>query len=810
MDKSLTIDLPVEGMHCASCVTRVEKSIGALQGVSKVSVNLTSKKATVEFDPGMTNVSAMAQAVKDSGYDVPVTEMSLDVEGMHCAACVTRVEQSLKKVPLVVDASVLLDPGKAQLKVMPGIDRNQLVAAVKAAGYDVPKETPSEAQATQKPADENKGFRQYRNRFLVAVGLTVPILILSMRHLIPGLSGLSDTWVNPVLFLLTVPMIVGPGAIFFRRAWKALLHKYADMDTLVAVGTGVAFLYSTVVTLFPQFLTSQSQTAHVYFDTAAMIISLILLGRMLEARARGKTSSAIRSLLNLSPKIARIIKDGHDEDIPVERIKAGDRLRVRPGEAIPVDGIIESGNALVDESMVTGESIPINKAMSDEVIGATISQSGSFVMIAQRVGKDTVLSQIVQMVERAQASKPPIQKLADRVAGIFVPVVIAIAAVTFVIWWLLGPEPRFVEAMLSAVAVLIISCPCAMGLATPTAVTVGMGAGARQGILFRSADSLETINRIHTIVLDKTGTITQGAPSLASIQPIAAMPEEDLLTLAASLERASEHPLGEALVQAANDRNLTLGEPTDITTAPGKGIKGNVSGRSIVVGNPEWMLQNGIVLPRSATDSTDGSITFHIAVDGALEGSFVLTDAVKEGSKDAIALLSAMEKQVVMLSGDKPETAKAIADQVGVDHVIAQVLPDQKLHEIKRLQANGNRVAMVGDGINDAPALAQADVGIAIGTGTDVAMESADITLMSGDLRAVPKALELSHKTLRTIKQNLFWAFFYNMIAIPVAAGVLYPFIGLRLSPTIAAAAMALSSVSVVTNSLRLKKAVGK
>jgi len=736
--------------------------------------------------------------------------IDLPVEGMHCAACVTRVEQALKKVPLVVDASVLLDPGKAHLKVMPGIDRSQLIQAVRAVGYEVPEEVVHTEEITV-PAvnsvDENKDYLQYRSRFLIALGLTVPIMILSMRHLIPGIGGIPNAWAYPIMFLLATPVILGPGSIFFRRAWKTLLHRFADMDTLVAVGTGVAYLYSTIVTLVPSALTSHNQTSHVYFDTAAMIITLILLGRMLEAKARGKTSSAIRALLNLSPKIARIIKSDHDEDIPVERIQVGDRLRVRPGDAIPVDGLVEDGHALVDESMVTGESIPIDKSPGDQVIGATINQSGSFVMIAERVGKDTVLSQIVRMVEVAQASKPPIQKLADKVAGIFVPVVIGIAVVTFVSWWLLGPEPRFVEAMLSAVAVLIISCPCAMGLATPTAVTVGMGAGARQGILFRAAETLETIDKIDTIVLDKTGTITKGAPTLAALRSTADLTEQDLLKIAASLERASEHPLGQALVQAARDRNLPLDEPTDIHTAPGKGISGKVNGRAVILGTAEWMSQNGIVM-HGTDGEVSGSVTFFVAVDGIPAGFFVLEDPVKEGSKEAVTSLSDMGKQVVMLSGDKPETAKVIADQVGVKQVIARVSPDQKLEEIKKLQAGGKRVAMVGDGINDAPALAQADVGIAIGTGTDIAMESADVTLMSGDLRGVPKALDLSRKTLRTIKQNLFWAFFYNVIAIPVAAGVLYPFLGLRLSPTIAAAAMALSSVSVITNSLRLKRAI--
>jgi len=739
-----------------------------------------------------------------------ILNVDLPVEGMHCAACVARVEQALKKVPLVVDASVLLDPGKAHLKVMPGIDRSQLIQAVRAVGYDVPEEAVSTGEPAAPAADsldENKEYRRYRSRFLIALGLTVPIMILSMKHLIPGISAIPNAWANPIMFLLTTPIMLGPGSIFFRRAWKALLHKFADMDTLVAVGTGVAYLYSTIVVLFPNVLTSHRQMSHVYFDTAATIITLILLGRMLEAKARGKTSSAIRALLNLSPKTARIIKGDRDEDVPVESIRVGDRLRVRPGDAIPVDGLVEIGNALVDESMVTGESIPIHKSQGDQVIGATINQSGSFVMIAQRVGKDTVLSQIVRMVEIAQASKPPIQKLADKVAGIFVPVVIGIAAVTFLIWWLLGPEPRFVEAMLSAVAVLIISCPCAMGLATPTAVTVGMGAGARQGILFRAAETLETIDKIDTIVLDKTGTITQGAPTVTAIRPSGEFSDQELLKIAASLERASEHPLGQALVHAARDRNLALDEPTDIRTVPGKGISGKVNGRAVILGNAGWMSQNGIAV-HGSDGQVSGSVTFFVAVDGSPAGYFVLEDPVKEGSKEAIVSLSAMGKQVVMLSGDKSETAKVIADQVGVKQVIAPVLPDQKLDAIKKLQEGGNRVAMVGDGINDAPALAQADVGIAIGTGTDIAMESADVTLMSGDLRAVPKALDLSHKTLRTIKQNLFWAFFYNVIAIPVAAGVLYPFFGFRLSPTIAAAAMALSSVSVVTNSLRLKKAI--
>jgi Cu+-exporting ATPase len=742
-------------MHCAACVTRVEKALSATNGVTRASVDLSLNRASVDYDPAIINLDQLTKTIQDLGYQVP--------------------EPSSNWIPA---------PGS-----MPGAS----FAGMTGKGHP----------------DDNREFRQYRNRFLFSLILTIPIMLLSMKHWFPGLSALSDQWTIPLLFILTTPLILFPGRIFFRRAWIALRHKYADMDTLVAVGTGVAYLYSTILTIFPHLQPHHAGMSQVYFDTSAMIITLILLGRMLESRARGKTSSAIRSLLNLSPKMARIIRTDHDEDIAVERIQVGDRLRVRPGEKIPVDGVIVSGDAMVDESMVTGESIPIHKKSGDQIIGATLNQSGSVVMTANRVGKDTVLAQIITLVEKAQSLKPPIQKLADKVAGIFVPIVILIAIITFLVWWLLGPEPRLITALMSAVAVLIISCPCAMGLATPTAVTVGMGAGARQGILFRSAEGLETIDHIQTIVLDKTGTITQGKPTLISIHPVGEISESELLQIAGSLERASEHPLGKALVEAAQSRNISLDEPSEVVTTAGLGIKGLVQRKSVVIGNPDWLTEQGIQIPESVPKSPDTGINLFIAIDNNIKGVMLLSDQVKAGSQEAIQKLAAMGKQVVMLSGDNPATSEAIAQQVGVAQVISQVLPHQKLYEIKKLQATGKKVAMVGDGINDAPALAQADVGIAIGTGTDIATETADITLMSGDLRAVPKALDLSHGILRTIKQNLFWAFFYNVIAIPIAAGVLYPFTGIRLSPTIAAAAMALSSVSVVTNSLRLKKQIG-
>ncbi len=802
-ENTAKINLPIEGMTCASCVARVEKGLTDVDGVSKVAVNLTTKRGTIEYNPETADPKQLITAVQDSGYSVPTTQITFPIEGMTCASCVSRIEQALKSVPGVLNASVILDPGKAVIEALPDIDQNQLIQAINDAGYTVPKDTESTPAIAKDTSDDDREFRQYRTRFLYSLYLTIAIMLLSMRHLIPGLSNIPTTWAHPILFILTTPLILGPGSIFFRRAWNALRHGYAEMNTLVAVGTGVAYIYSTVVIIVP------GAATHVYYDTAATIITLILLGRMLETRARGKTSSAIKALLNLSPKTARIIRGDHDEDIPADQIQVGDRLRVRPGESIPTDGIIETGTAMVDESMVTGESIPVSKKTGDQIIGATMNQSGSVVMIAQKIGKDTVLSQIIQLVETAQTTKPPIQKLADKVAGIFVPIVIAIAIITFILWMLAGPEPQFATAMLSAVAVLIISCPCAMGLATPTAVTVGMGAGARQGILFRGAESLEIINKIQIIVLDKTGTITQGNPELDSIHTSSDLQENELLKIAASLERASEHPLGNALVRAAERRNIPLDEPSDITATPGLGIKGTVNGQSVMIGSARWISQHEIPIPETTVKS-DGSMVLFVAVQGELAGTVTLRDPVKTGSKEAIDDLKSAGKRIILLSGDNPVTAETIAKQVGIDHTIAQVMPDQKVDEIKKLQAEGHKVAMVGDGINDAPALVQSDVGIAIGTGTDVAIESADITLMSGDLRAVPTALELSHKTLRTIRQNLFWAFFYNVVAIPIAAGALYPAFGLRLSPSIAAAAMAFSSVSVITNSLRLKRAVLK
>jgi Cu+-exporting ATPase len=750
-------------------------------------------------------------------------QTTIPIEGMHCASCVSRVEVSLKKVPGVSKAAVNLATEQATVAFDPQVSAlDSLYQAIEDAGYH-PRPEAAEKPALQDEIHEREERLLWR-KLLFAAAIGLILIVLGQYQRFPLVSDLPGAAITVTSFLLATPVQFWAGWQFYTGAWSRAKHLDADMNTLVAVGTSVAYLYSVVATFGPGLIESANVKAEVYFDTAAVIIALILFGRYLEAKAKGRTSAAIKRLVGLQAKTARVVREGQEFDIPIEQVVVGDTVIVRPGEKVPVDGVVLEGRSAVDESMITGESIPVEKNPGDEVIGATINKTGSFRLRATRVGKDSVLAQIVRLVQEAQGSKAPIQRLADVVAAYFVPAVIAAAAVTFVIWLIWGPAPALTYALLNAVAVLIIACPCALGLATPTAIMVGTGKGAESGVLIRGGESLETAHKINAIVFDKTGTITVGAPSLTDIVTAESWSEEELLRLAASAERGSEHPLGEAIVAAAEERGLEPAEARDFAALPGLGVQATVEGRRVLLGNLKLMEESGLPLDELRGEgerlSAAGKTPMFVAVDGRPAGIAAVADTVKPGAAAAIARLKGMGIEVVMITGDNRHTAEAVARQVGVDRVLAEVLPPDKARQVRLLQDEGKTVAMVGDGINDAPALAQADVGIAIGTGTDVAMEASDITLMRGDLDGVATAVALSKRTMLTIRQNLFWAFFYNVFLIPVAAGVLYPlfshtgvpgvlepFFGHYgfLNPMLAAAAMALSSVSVMTNSLRLR-----
>jgi len=747
----------------------------------------------------------------------PIEMVSFPVEGMTCASCVNRITRFLRKADGVAEANVNLATETATVQFDPArIDLAGLAAAVEAAGYvarvDRRAGSEAEAEATDEPSYADRHLADLRRRLIVATALTIPLLIGLARMTIA--PGLPELFTNPWFQLaLATPVQFYCGWPFYRGAFNALRHRAADMNTLVAVGTSAAYGYSVAAIAFPAFflaagLGMDGEPLPLYFDTAAAIITLILLGRFLEARARSHTSDAIRKLIGLAPRTARVIRDGVELDIPIEQVVRGDLLRVRSGEKIPVDGVLREGRSAIDESMVTGESMPVGKKLGDEVIGGTLNGSGSFTYEATRVGADTVLAQIVRLVQEAQGSRAPIQRLADTVTGVFVPVVLVLAGLTFVVWFAFGPEPAFNMALVNTIAVLIIACPCALGLATPTSIMVGTGKGAENGVLFRNAEALERLHKVGAVVLDKTGTLTEGKPRVTEVVLAQGAPAEaELLALVAAAERGSEHPLGEAIVRHARERGLETSVASAFDAVAGEGIRATVDGHEVLVGRPAFLGLDVSALAEAAGQlASTGKTPVFVAVDGRLAGIIAIADTLKAGSAAAVAELHRLGLTVVMLTGDNETTARAIAAEAGVDRVVADVRPDEKAAQVRALQAEGKAVAMVGDGVNDAPALASADVGVAIGTGTDVAIESAAVTLMSGDLRGLVTAIALSRATMRNIKQNLFWAFGYNVILIPVAMGLLYPINGMLLDPIFAAAAMALSSVTVVSNALRLRR----
>ena len=836
------VTLPITGMHCTNCSDTIARDLRKLDGVVAADVNYATERATVTFNPSVLEEDLIIERISALGYEVATGEIELPITGMHCVNCAATVEKALNKVqPGVVSASVNFATEKAQIAYLPSqVTPTDLIAAIEGAGYGVVDADPDQLVDVDQAARETEIHEQTR-KFWIGVVFSLPLFLFSMARDFALLGAWSDAlWGNWLMFALAIPVQFYVGWDYYTGGFKALRNGAANMDVLVAMGSSAAFFYSVPVTVALT-LGSTALGSHVYFETSAVIITLIKLGKLLEVRAKDQTGAAIKKLMGLQAKTACVVRNGEEVDIPIEHVVVGNVVIVRPGERIPVDGVIIEGNSTVDESMLTGESIPVDKGEGDPVIGATINKQGRLKFEAHKVGAETALAQIIQLVQEAQGSKAPIQRLADRVASVFVPAVIAIAAVTLLIWWFVI-DAGFTPSMIRMVAVLVIACPCTLGLATPTAIMVGTSKGAEQGILFKDSKALELAHSLKVVILDKTGTITTGEPSVTDVVVAEGdtpsvitkalgdgievkegkKEEVALLWLAASAERGSEHPIGEAIVRSAQARGLSPVEPSQFEALAGHGVIAQVQGYQVALGNLKMMNEQNVDLNDLETEAAKlqagAKSVIWVAIDGTAAGLIAVSDTIKPGSKEAINQMHRLSLQVVMVTGDNRATAESIGNALGIDQILAEVLPGDKAAEVKKLQLEMNQesqaiggVAMVGDGINDAPALAQADVGIAIGTGTDVAMEAADVTLISGDLRSVPQAIALSKVTMRVIKQNLFWAFFYNVLLIPVAAGVLHPFTFLpmmlrALHPVLAALAMAFSSVTVVTNSLRMKR----
>ncbi len=838
MDGRRKVVLQIGGMHCASCAQSIESMLKSLDGVYDVKVNFAASRAVVEYDPSMVSLSEMEKAISDIGYKMLKEQITLNVRGMHCASCVQRVENALKGVDGVVNAVVNLMTGKAVVEALPDVDKRLLIKAVEEVGYEASEESSAESFVEREKRERQMEIRNWMINLAIAAPIAVLVVLGEFRKYLTPYLPIPAFLENPLtLFILTSISVFGPARQFFIRSAKSLIHGSADMNLLYAVGIGSAYIFSSIHGFFPL-----AEGFPTWYKAAALLVAFIVLGRLLEAIARGRTSEAIRRLMALKPQTARVIRDGEEIEIPADEVQVGDIVLVRPGEKIPVDGIVVDGYSSVDQSMITGESIPVDKKAGDEVIGATINKTGFLKVRATKVGKDTALAQIIKLVEQAQQTKLPIQRLADWVAGHFVVISLIISMLAFAFWFFIGYRQFFIPrggemwagfwsitapditagilALIIAIAILVIACPCAVGIATPAAVMVGIGKAAENGILIREGDALEICHKLDTIIFDKTGTLTRGEPSVTDVflmKPVAKLisnpkpieSEDDVLILAAAAEIRSEHPLAQAVVKHAKEKGLDIPEPSEFEAIPGHGVKAALDGKTILLGNVRLMEKFGVDVSGLSDKirelEEEGKTVMILAYDNEAIGLIAVADTLKPNSAEAVKELQRMGIEVVMLTGDNERTAKAIAKKLGIKRVLAEVLPHEKAEEVKKLQMEGRKVGFVGDGINDAPALAQADVGIAIGSGTDVAIEAGKIVLVKDDLRDVVNAIYLSRKTMNKIKQNLLWAFGYNAAAIPIAAGALYPSTGFIVSPELAALLMALSSVSVTFNSLTLR-----
>lgn len=811
------MELPVTGLQ-RSGSPALEQAIGLLPGVSRVSANVKDSRIFVDYDPTRSTISDMLEVMRRAGFTPGSQTLRLKVSGLYCAECVGHIEEALKQVSGVFDATMNAATNEVKVEYAPSMGSvSRLTQAIENAG---PYTAGRAAEATEPELDKEaqtseKEYRALMRKWWFAAAVGIPTMILSYPWLFPilrdwfprGSANLRYTWY--AMGIASLAVLIYSGNQFFTGMWEGLRHRSANMHTLIAIGTGVAWIYSTIALLFPQIFPSEAFT-DVYYDVTVVVTALVVLGLAMELKAKGRTSEAIKKLIGLQAKTARVLRNSVELDIPVEEVVVGDTVIVRPGEKIPVDGAVIEGQSAVDESMITGESLPVSKKVGDEAIGATINKTGTFKFRATKVGKDTALANIVRLVQDAQSSKVPIQRIVDRVSGYFTPAVMILAIIGFVAWYNFGPSPSLAYALIIAVTTLIIACPCALGMATPMSLTTGIGLGAQNGILIRSGDALQTAGQLNTIILDKTGTITLGKPSVTDVILAPGQQEDELLRLTASVEKSSEHPLALAIVEGAQARGLSLSDVQRFDAIPGHGVSATVEGHHILIGNSKLMHREGVGLAyleeRPKALANQGKTPMYVAVDGQLAGIIAVADTVKEDSKLAIDALKRMGLEVVMITGDNERTANAIAHQVGIDRVLAEVLPQDKAFNVQKLQLEGKKVAMVGDGINDAPALAQADIGLAIGTGTDVAIEASDITLIKGSLMGVVTAIQISRATMRNVYQNLVGAFIYNSAGLPIALGVLYPFLGVLLSPLLAALAMSFSSVTVISNANRLKR----